>query len=149
MVDYAGMEAKHPYWREWSARCRRDLTKDIMPFWMTHGWDWKNGGVYTCLDRDMNVRGAHVFGWRQGMDVVSGGRDGAVRFVREGERDTYLFEARDGAMVPVQAQTGGPRFVASANPSARTGSCGCRSSGNRTFSAISVPHEGALPCFPW
>ena len=36
-----------------------------------------------CLivfDRDMNVLDAHLFGWRQGLDVVPGGEDGAVRF---------------------------------------------------------------------
>ena len=31
---------------------RSDLLDDIMPFWMEHGLDRENGGVYTCLDRD-------------------------------------------------------------------------------------------------
>ena len=33
------------------------------------------------MDRDFNVVGRHVFGWRQGVDVVPGGKDGAVRFI--------------------------------------------------------------------
>lgn len=75
------------------------------PFVVDHGYDCCSGvqnlctdgtniymNVYTpdetadtpcfiVFDRDMNVKGAHVFGWRQGMDVVPGGKDGAVRFV--------------------------------------------------------------------
>lgn len=34
------------------ARYRADLTGDILPFWMQHGVDRVNGGVYTCVDRD-------------------------------------------------------------------------------------------------
>jgi hypothetical protein len=33
------------------------------------------------FDKDMNVKGAHFFGHRQGVDVVPGGKDGAVRFI--------------------------------------------------------------------
>ena len=29
-----------------------DLTGNILPFWLEHGWDKVNGGVYTCLDRE-------------------------------------------------------------------------------------------------
>ena len=59
------MDAKS-YWKEWSDRCRRDLTTDIMPFWMKHGWDRKNGGVYTCVDRDGTLMDTTKSGWFQG-----------------------------------------------------------------------------------
>ena len=59
------MDAKS-YWKEWSDRCRRDLTADIMPFWMKHGWDRKNGGVYTCVDRDGTLMDTTKSGWFQG-----------------------------------------------------------------------------------
>ena len=36
---------------------------------------------FFVFDLDFNVLGAHVFGWRNGHDVVGGGKDGAVRFV--------------------------------------------------------------------
>ena len=45
------MDAK-TYWKKWADKCRSDLTTDIMPFWLKYGWDRKNGGVYTCVDRD-------------------------------------------------------------------------------------------------
>ena len=40
------------YWSRWGEKCRHELTANVMPFWMEHGLDRKNGGVYTCLDRD-------------------------------------------------------------------------------------------------
>lgn len=40
------------YIKQWAESYKRDLTENIMPFWMEHGWDKVNGGVYTCLDRD-------------------------------------------------------------------------------------------------
>ena len=33
---------------------RDELTR-CADFWLTHGWDQENGGVYTCLDRWGNV----------------------------------------------------------------------------------------------
>ena len=35
------------------------MISNIMPFWMKYGWDRKNGGVYTCVDRDGPVDGYH------------------------------------------------------------------------------------------
>ena len=54
------------YWKEWSDRCREDLTTDILPFWLKHGWDRRNGGVYTCVDRDGSLMDATKSGWFQG-----------------------------------------------------------------------------------
>ena len=54
------------YWNEWSERCRRDLTTDILPFWLKNGWDRVHGGVYTCLDRDGALMDPTKSGWFQG-----------------------------------------------------------------------------------
>ena len=59
------MDAKG-YWREWSDRCRRDLTTDILPFWLKHGCDRRNGGVYTCVGRDGTLMDTTKSGWFQG-----------------------------------------------------------------------------------
>ena len=37
-----------------------------MPFWMEHGWDKVNGGVYTCLDRDGSLMDSTKSVWFQG-----------------------------------------------------------------------------------
>jgi hypothetical protein len=35
---------------------------------------------FIVFDKDFNVKGKYLFGWTHGVDVVPGGRDGAVRF---------------------------------------------------------------------
>ena len=35
-------------------------------FWLTHGWDHENGGVYTCLDRWGNIYSTDKSVWMQG-----------------------------------------------------------------------------------
>ena len=42
------------------------LRKDIMPFWMEHGLDRKNGGVFTALDRDGTLMDSTKSVWFQG-----------------------------------------------------------------------------------
>ena len=37
------------YLRQWADRYKQEVTENIMPFWMKHGVDHVNGGVYTCL----------------------------------------------------------------------------------------------------
>ena len=59
------MDAK-TYWKKWADKCRKDLTTDIMPFWLKYGWDRKNGGVYTCVDRDGKLMDSTKSGWFQG-----------------------------------------------------------------------------------
>ena len=54
------------YWQRWAERCRKELLENIMPFWMKHGWDRKNGGVYTCLDRDGSLMDSTKSVWFQG-----------------------------------------------------------------------------------
>lgn len=54
------------YLKEWRERYRRDLTDDILPFWLKHGLDRVNGGVYTCVDREGNLMDSTKSVWFQG-----------------------------------------------------------------------------------
>ena len=97
---------EQPYRGNWYGKFDAETLKPLCePFRLDHGHDCSAGvqnmttdgtyiyANYYCpdetadtpcfivFDRDMNVKGAHVFGWRQGMDVVPGGKDGAVRFI--------------------------------------------------------------------
>jgi mannobiose 2-epimerase len=40
---------------EWAARCRQELTGNILPFWMRHTVDRENGGFYGAIDCDLQV----------------------------------------------------------------------------------------------
>ena len=57
---------KKEYFKSWAASYKADLTGNIMPFWMEHGWDRKNGGVYTCVDRDGSLMDTTKSVWFQG-----------------------------------------------------------------------------------
>jgi len=59
------MESKK-YLASWAERYRSDLIDNIMPFWMEHGLDRVNGGVYTCLDRDGTLMDTTKSVWFQG-----------------------------------------------------------------------------------
>ena len=54
------------YLRECRDRYRGDLCGDIMPFWLKYGLDRKNGGVYTCLDRNGTLMDSTKSVWFQG-----------------------------------------------------------------------------------
>lgn len=54
------------YLSEWSAHYRADLLDNILPFWLRHGFDRVNGGVYTCLDREGNLMDSTKSVWFQG-----------------------------------------------------------------------------------
>ena len=54
------------YINEWATSYMTDLTENIMPFWMEHGWDRVNGGVYTCVDRDGSLIDSTKSVWFQG-----------------------------------------------------------------------------------
>lgn len=54
------------YLRQWADSYRKDLTENIMPFWLKHGWDRQYGGVYTCLDRDGTLIDSTKSVWFQG-----------------------------------------------------------------------------------
>lgn len=48
---------------------RTELTENILPFWMQHSRDEKNGGFFTCLDRTGRVYDTDKFIWLQGRQV--------------------------------------------------------------------------------
>ena len=54
------------YIQSWANTYKKDLTENIMPFWMEHGWDRENGGVYTCLNRDGSLMDSTKSVWFQG-----------------------------------------------------------------------------------
>ena len=57
---------KDAYWSRWHEAYHEEFVKSIMPFWMDHGLDRKNGGVYTCLDRDGSLMDSTKSVWFQG-----------------------------------------------------------------------------------
>lgn len=54
------------YLSRWQARYRADLTGNILPFWLEHGLDRVNGGVYTCVDREGRLMDGTKSVWFQG-----------------------------------------------------------------------------------
>jgi len=54
------------YLLNWREHYISDLTTDILPFWINHGSDRKNGGVYTCLDRQGTLMDSTKSVWFQG-----------------------------------------------------------------------------------
>jgi len=52
--------------RTFDDACRRELTENILPFWMKNGFDRVNGGVYTCLNRDGALMDPTKSVWFQG-----------------------------------------------------------------------------------
>ena len=54
------------YLARWAMRYRSDLADNIMPFWMQHGLDRVNGGIFTCLDRDGTLMDSTKSVWFQG-----------------------------------------------------------------------------------
>ncbi len=52
--------------QEVSADYRRELTDNILPFWLANGLDPVHGGVYTCLDRDGSLMDSTKSVWFQG-----------------------------------------------------------------------------------
>jgi N-acylglucosamine 2-epimerase len=48
---------------------KEELLQNILPFWLTHSKDEKNGGYFTCLDRTGKVFDTDKFMWLQGREV--------------------------------------------------------------------------------
>lgn len=48
---------------------KQELINNILPFWLNHSSDHKNGGFFTCLDRDGSVYDTDKFMWLQGRQV--------------------------------------------------------------------------------
>ena len=57
---------KTTYWQKWNKTYIEELKDNILPFWMEHGWDKVNGGVYTCVDRDGSLMDSTKSVWFQG-----------------------------------------------------------------------------------
>lgn len=47
----------------------KELKENILPFWLRYSRDEKNGGFFTCLDREGNVYDTDKFMWLQGREV--------------------------------------------------------------------------------
>lgn len=47
----------------------KELKENILPFWLRFSKDEKNGGFFTCLDREGNVYDTDKFMWLQGREV--------------------------------------------------------------------------------
>lgn len=47
----------------------KELKDNILPFWVRYSKDEKNGGFFTCLDREGNVFDTDKFMWLQGREV--------------------------------------------------------------------------------
>ncbi len=60
------MATQTTYWQKWNQTYKDEFLKNIMPFWMKHGLDKKNGGVYTCLNRDGSLMDSTKSVWFQG-----------------------------------------------------------------------------------
>lgn len=54
------------YLSEWNTRYKKDLTENILPFWLENGLDKVNGGIYTCLNRDGSIMDTTKSVWFQG-----------------------------------------------------------------------------------
>lgn len=54
------------YLTSWKNSYEHDLVVKEMPWWLEHGLDRKNGGVYTCLDREGHLMDSTKSVWFQG-----------------------------------------------------------------------------------
>lgn len=54
------------YFEYWADRYKNDLSNDILDFWLKYGLDKKNGGIYTCLDREGKIMDTTKSVWFQG-----------------------------------------------------------------------------------
>lgn len=60
------MQNTKEYLEEWAGKYRESALTDVLPFWLRHGWDHVNGGVYTCLDREGRLMDSTKSVWFQG-----------------------------------------------------------------------------------
>lgn len=58
-----------PSSKPYSALYRDELIENVLPFWLRHSRDEKNGGYFTCLRRDGSVYDTDKFMWLQGRQV--------------------------------------------------------------------------------
>jgi N-acylglucosamine 2-epimerase len=55
--------------QQYAALYKKELLQNILPFWLNHSRDEKNGGYFTCLDRQGKVYDTDKFMWLQGREV--------------------------------------------------------------------------------
>jgi N-acylglucosamine 2-epimerase len=55
--------------QKYAQQYKEELLQNILPFWLTHSKDEKNGGYFTCLDRTGKVFDTDKFMWLQGREV--------------------------------------------------------------------------------
>lgn len=53
----------------YAAIYKKELTENILPFWLAHSKDSRHGGYFTCLDRFGKVYDTDKFMWLQGREV--------------------------------------------------------------------------------
>ena len=97
--------------------CREMLEDNILSFWLKHGMDWENGGIYTALNRDGSRLDSDKSVWFQGRALwtfstsyLELGRkkeyldaaDNLVQFI-----DKYCFDS-DGRMFFIVSKEGKP-----------------------------------------
>lgn len=63
MIDSKEITAYLDYWK---IHYKKDLTENILPFWLKYGIDKENGGIYTCLDREGKLMDPTKSVWFQG-----------------------------------------------------------------------------------
>lgn len=56
-------------WQTYAQLYKNELIDNILPFWLNHSKDEKNGGFFTCLSREGNVYDTDKFMWLQGRQV--------------------------------------------------------------------------------
>lgn len=66
MNTHYSLSDPNRYVNNWKESYHKDLVNDILPFWLKNGWDRKNGGYYTCLDRDGSLMDSMKSVWFQG-----------------------------------------------------------------------------------
>lgn len=72
---------------------KKELTNNIIPFWMKHSKDEKFGGFFTCLDRYGDVFDTDKFMWLQGRQVWTF----ATLYNQLDAKPEYLAMAQHGA----------------------------------------------------
>lgn len=50
---------------------QKDLTENLLPFWLDRAIDWERGGIFTCLDREGEIYGTDKSVWFQGRALWS------------------------------------------------------------------------------
>ncbi len=54
---------------DFALQYKNELLHNILPFWLKYSKDEKNGGYFTCLNREGNVYDTDKFMWLQGREV--------------------------------------------------------------------------------